>query len=104
MCLVFFSFTHLRAQVTPIDTIKPGNGPVKEQLKQIKSAKKTITDSAGNQPAKRPFIDTTIYNKYGDLLNDDKEYNKRYPFWKPEVEVIGVEDVFYMDNGQVFVK
>ena len=89
-CLVLFPFAHLHAQVTPTDTIKPGNGPVKEQLKQIKSAKKAITDSAGTQPAKRPFIDTTIYNKYGDLLNDDKEYNKRYPFWKPEVEVIGV--------------
>ncbi len=91
--LVFFFSTHLYAQVAPTDTIKPGNGPAKEQLKQIKSAKKTITDSAGTQPAKRPFIDTTIYNKYGDLLNDDKEYNKRYPVWKPFIEVLGV-DVF----------
>jgi hypothetical protein len=89
-CVLFFPCTLLFAQVTPVDTIKPGKGPAKEQLKQIKTAKNTVTDSAGNQPAKKPYIDTTVRNKYGDLLNDDKEYNKRYPFWKPEVEVIGV--------------
>jgi len=89
--IIFLSSTCLLAQVTPVDTIKPGNGPVKEQLKQIKDAKKTVKDStAGGQPVKNPLIDTTIQNKYGDLLNDDPKYNKRYPFWKPLVGVIGV--------------
>jgi len=81
-------------KVTPVDTIKPGSGPVKEQLKQIKAVKKTLTDStAGGQPKKNPFIDTTFQNKYGDLLNDDIKYNKRYPVWKPFVNILGV-DVF----------
>jgi hypothetical protein len=80
-------------KVTPVDTIKPGKGPVKEQLKDIKAAKKTLTDSAGNAPKKSPLIDTTIQNKYGDLLNDDPKYNKKYPLWKPVVEIVG-ENVF----------
>lgn len=88
--LILFSSACLFAQVTPVDTIKPGNGPVKDQLKQIKDAKKTIKDTTGNQPAKKPFIDTTIRNKYGDLLNDDPKYNPKYPFWKPLAGVIGV--------------
>jgi len=101
-CLLCFTSTWLLAQntipadsskktiptdtvkkVTPVDTIKPGNGPVKQQLKEIKAAKKTVTDSTGNQPAKKPFIDTTIQNKYGDLLNDDPKFNKKIAIWKP---------------------
>jgi hypothetical protein len=73
--LILFSSACLFAQVTPVDTIKPGNGPVKDQLKQIKDAKKTIKDTTGNQPAKKPFIDTTIRNKYCYLFNDDPKYN-----------------------------
>jgi hypothetical protein len=103
---IFFSSTGLFAQktdttkkpipkdtvkkVTPIDTIKPGNGPVKEQLKEIKAARKTITDTTGNQPKKKPFIDTTIYNKYGDLLNDDPKFNRKSSIWRPALEVFGV--------------
>lgn len=90
LCLALFSSARLLAQVTPVDTVKPGNGPVNEQLKQIKPAKKADTDSARNQPVKMAFTDTPIYNKYGDLLNDDKQYNKRYPVWKPFIEVLGV--------------
>jgi len=79
------------AQVTPIDTIKKGKGDPKEQLKQIKAAKvQQLSDSSGNQPKKNTLIDTTFRNKYGDLLNDDIKYNKRYPLWKPAVEVLGI--------------
>ncbi|MEP6610546.1 MAG: hypothetical protein ABJA76_01630, partial [Mucilaginibacter sp.] len=79
------------AQVTPIDTIKPGKGDPKEQLKQIKAAKvNQLSDSAATQPKKSPLIDTTVRNKYGDLLNDDIKFNPKYPFWKPAVEVLGV--------------
>jgi len=91
LLLILISSTSLFAQtVTPVDTIKPGNGPVKQQLKEIKAAKKTITDSTGNQPKKSPLIDTTIQNKYGDLLNDDITLNKKYPIWKPALEVLGI--------------
>ncbi|MEO6521502.1 MAG: DUF3943 domain-containing protein [Mucilaginibacter sp.] len=79
------------AQVTPVDTIKPGKGPADQQLKQIKATKvKLLSDSGASQPKKSPFIDTTIQNKYGDLLNDDKKLNLKYPIWKPAVEVLGI--------------
>lgn len=91
-CFMFLCSGYLFAQnPAKIDTIKPGMGPVKQQLKEIKAAKKTITDSiGGTEPKKNPLIDTTIQNKYGDLLNDDIKYNKRYPLWKPVLEVAGV--------------
>jgi len=89
--LLIFSTCLFAQTVTPVDTIKPGNGPVKEQLKDIKAAKKTLTDSTGgNEPKKNALIDTTIQNKYGDLLRDDIKYNIKYPLWKPVVEVLGI--------------
>lgn len=79
------------AQVTPADTIKPNKGDPNQQLKQIKEVKtKTLADSTNGEPKKNPVIDTTVFNKYGDLLNDDIRYNKKYPFWKPAVEVLGI--------------
>jgi len=92
-CLLFLlpGYLFAQAKVTPVDTIVPYKQAPKQQLKQIKEAKKTLTDSTGgNEPKKKPFIDTTIYNKYGDLLNDDKQYNPKYPVWKPVVNVVGV--------------
>jgi len=92
--LILTSASVLAQKVTPIDTIKPGKGDPKVQLKQIKAAKvQQLSDSTGGQPKKNPFIDTTFRNKYGDLLNDDIKYNKKYPMWKPAVEVLGI-DVF----------
>jgi hypothetical protein len=92
ICLFLFAAVTTSAQVvTPVDTIKPGNGPRKEQLKQIKEVKaKTLVDSTNNEPTKHPLIDTTIQNKYGDLLNDDITLNKKYPIWKPALQVVGV--------------
>jgi len=80
------------AQTKPIiDSIIPGKAPVKQQLKEIKAVKsQLLSDSAAGEPHKNsPLIDTTIQNKYGDLLNDDKKYNPKYPLWKPIVEVVG---------------
>jgi len=82
----------LFAQKKPIiDSIIPGKAPVKEQLKEIKTIKsQLLSDSVAGEPHKNsPLIDTTIQNKYGDLLNDDKKYNQKYPVWKPIVEVVG---------------
>ncbi|MDB5114534.1 MAG: hypothetical protein JWQ79_26 [Mucilaginibacter sp.] len=91
LLLLLFSGYSFAQKVTPTDTIVPGKGAPKQQLKQIKEAKvKTLSDSTGNQPKKSPLIDTTIQNKYGDLLNDDKQLNKKYPVWKPAVQVVGI--------------
>src|ERR1700712_4802114 len=87
-CLFIISSTGLFAQQTKLDTIVPGKGTPNEQIKRSKELKKQLlSDSAGQAPKKSSFVDTTIRNKYGDLLNDDKQYNKKYPVWKPAVNV-----------------
>jgi hypothetical protein len=64
------------------DTIKPAKGNVKKQLEQIKERKiKLHSDSTGNEPLKSRLIDTTVQDRYGDLLNDDPKYNKRSSFF-----------------------
>jgi hypothetical protein len=77
-------------KVAPNDTINRSKGNDDKQLEKIKEVKvKKLSDSIGNEPAKSALVDTTKQNKYGDLLNDDKTYNKRYPLWKPGLEVVG---------------
>jgi hypothetical protein len=94
LALLLLSTMGLSAQqkTTPIDTIIPGKGPVKEQIKQIDEKKKALLSEpeAGTAPKKSPLIDTTKQNKYGDLLRDDTAYNKKYPLWKPALGVFGV--------------
>jgi hypothetical protein len=76
-------------KVAPTDTITPGKGKPEMQLKEIKKEKvKHLSDSYGNEPKKSSLVDTTVQNKYGDLLNDDTMYNKKYPLWKPLVQVV----------------
>jgi hypothetical protein len=59
-------------KVAPSDSIIPAKGNPKEQLKKINEEKvKHLSDSTGNQPKKSSLVDTTVQNKYGDLLNDD---------------------------------
>lgn len=81
----------LAAQAVPVkDTIVPAKGNPELQLKEIKKEKKELlTDSANGEPTKNPLIDTTLTNKYGDLLNDDTAYNKKYKIWKPALQVLG---------------
>jgi hypothetical protein len=93
LCLIFFASTCVFAQkTTKIDTIVPGKGPPKQQIKQSKEVKKQLlSDSTGgNEPKKSRMVDTTVKNKYGDLLNDDIKFNKKYPVWKPAIEVLGI--------------
>jgi hypothetical protein len=87
---LLFSQLIYAQQPLKTDTIKPGKGNPDKQLKDIKERKILFhSDSKGNQPKKSINIDTTIQNKYGDLLNDDIEYNKKYPLWIPAVETFG---------------
>ena len=77
-------------QTVKADTVKPGKGNAKKQVEEIKDRKiKLHSDSKGNEPKKSALVDTTIQNKYGDLLDDDPEYNKKYPLWKPALGVVG---------------
>jgi len=84
-------------KVIPIDTIVPGKGSPNQQIKQSKEIKAAIlSDSTGGKaPKTSPLIDPTKQNKYGDLLNDDINYNKKYPVWKPAVNVLGINAFTY---------
>jgi hypothetical protein len=83
----------LPAQSPARDTIVPAKGDIKGQLKQIKERKSAEhTDSANTEPKKSPSLDSTKYSRYGDLLNDDPEYNRKSPIWKPALQV-AVENV-----------
>ncbi|MFC5272258.1 DUF3943 domain-containing protein [Adhaeribacter terreus] len=101
LCLL--SVAQLSAQViTAPDTINPQKGNREQQLKKIESRKeKLFSDSLGNEPANAVWLDSTKFNKYGDLLHDDPEYNKRQPLWKPAVEVVGVNALFMAFNRYV---
>ncbi|WP_114784180.1 DUF3943 domain-containing protein [Botryobacter ruber] len=101
--LILWSVVHLRAQVVPApDTINPANGNRKQQLKEIKERKKVLfSDQPGHAPTDTSLLDRSLYNKYGDLLNDDPLYNKRQPIWKPAVQVVGVNALFMGFNRYV---
>jgi len=91
-------------KVAPTDTITPDKGTPKEQLKEIKEVKvKQLSDSTGNQPKKSALVDTTVQNKYGDLLDDDSLYNKRYPCWKPALGVLGI-NAFVLSLDRYYLK
>lgn len=77
------------------DTIKPAKGNWKQQLEAIKQKKiRLFSDTLGNEPSNTFLLDTTRYNKYGDLLYDDLKYNKRQPLWKPITQTAGVNLLF----------
>lgn len=87
--LLFSPFLYAQPSVKA-DTIKPAKGNVDKQLEVIKERKTELhSDTLGNQPLKSPLIDKTVYNRYGDLLEDDTSYNKKYALWKPAVETLG---------------
>ena len=99
ICLFLLTSNYLHAQtvapqnpkkVAPNDTIVPGKGTRETQIRKIDEAKvRYLSDSNGNEPRKSKLVDTTMQNKYGNLLEDDPEYNKRYPLWIPAAEVVG---------------
>lgn len=83
--------------------MKPGHGSREQQLQQIKARKaRLFRDSlGGTEPTNAFLLDTTRFNKYGDLLHDDPDYNPRQPFWKPAVQVLGVNAVFMGFNRYI---
>jgi len=97
---LFASFTLTAQVITAPDTINPNKGNREEQLKEIKEEKKQLTDSTLTKP-QVVALDSTLYNKYGDLLNDDPVYNKRQPIWKPDAEVLGENVGFWAFNRYV---
>src|SRR6266513_1659772 len=42
------------------------------------------------------------HNMYGDLLNDDPEYNPKYPWWKPALGVVETNIFSWTVNRYIF--
>ena len=100
--LIFFLFRIQAQNVVSHDTIVPAKGNVKGQLKEIKKEKVVNhSDSKGSQPTPA-LVDTTLQNKYADLLNDDTAYNKRYSLWIPAVETFGFNAFVFSIDRYVF--
>ncbi|MBV9988383.1 MAG: DUF3943 domain-containing protein [Chitinophagaceae bacterium] len=97
--LLCFSFVYGKAQTVERDTIIRDSGNVNRQLKEIKKEKAAqFSDSAAHAPS-RKGLDSSLYNSYGDLLNDDPVYNPKAPVWKPLFGVIRSDlSTFLMDR------
>jgi hypothetical protein len=89
--LLFSSLLYAQQPARP-DRIIPGKGKANRQVEEINKKKKNLhSDSVGNEPKKSVLIDTLVQNKYGDLLDDDTAYSKKYPVWKPALQVLGAD-------------
>lgn len=87
------------------DTIIPAKGNTEKQLKRIRQKKIRLhSDSTGNQPLKSALIDSTIQNRYGDLLNDDTLYNKKAPLWRGATEILSADVIAWGVSRFIFNK
>ncbi len=104
ICILFFfvlTSTFLQAQKR--DTV-PETGDKNKRLKEIEEKKDNLLkdDSTGTEPKKSIHVDTTKQNKYGDLLNDDPEFNKKYPLWIPAAEGLGFNALTFAIDRYIF--
>lgn len=81
--------------------------PAKDRLPQIVTIKpagaETVNiNTSGKEQSGAMLADSLLRNRYGDLLNDDKRYNPRYPVWKPAVEVLGINGFVWSLDRFVF--
>lgn len=84
----------------------PTDSPNSLQVDTIKGTPDEKIIKSNADPANKydqiESIDSTKYNMFGDLLNDDPVYNKKYPFWIPVVEVLGLHALIGSVNMYVF--
>ncbi len=80
--LLFSSF--LKAQFIAI----PDNSHLSLSTHFEKPHHKYLTLASLDTLKPHPANDTGSHNFYGNLINDDSQYNKRYPVWEPALEVI----------------
>src|SRR5258706_11268309 len=97
--LIFFLLlvnVTIRQDINVIDSPKIIDSSSLNAIAADSSFKSTDTSNL-SKPGNTTIRNTIIYdsstdnrphNKYGDLLNDDPAYNKRYPVWIPATRVI----------------
>src|SRR3569833_1184677 len=86
--LVFSTIAQAQADTARVDTTIVDTTIVQRDaatvLPVISPARKTIVvQQQDSFPVRQ-----TLYNKYGDLLNDDPVYNRRKPLWVPLSRVL----------------
>ena len=100
--LLILPLFSLRAQILPKTDTTVSKSEINQQLKEIKKEKIELhSDSTGSEP-KKILVDTTKQNKYGDLLNDDPVFNKKYPIWKPIAAVFVSNTATFLVDRYVF--
>ena len=99
LLFILGSFGLLQAQEISADTINPDKGDRNQQLREINSRKEKLLLDTLSQETVLP--DSTLYNKYGDLLQDDPGYNKRQPLWQPAFQVAGINALFMGFNRYI---
>ena len=83
-------YTHAQSNQKSDDNASKNVNHNRQLKKKQENKKHLLSDESGLEPKKIGLVDTTVQNKYGDLLNDDSLFNKKYPIWIPAVEVFGV--------------
>jgi len=79
--LIASSFLNAQVKHVPAksDQIFPAKGNRDKQQEKIKPGREVLrSDKSGSENEKSARIDTTLQNRYGNLLDDDPEYNKKY--------------------------
>lgn len=109
----FFTFTFLQAQALPaadstalnlVSEVLPDSGASASGVSASGRGEAVPLfqpDSLSRQAMPPVPLDSSRYNKYGDLLRDDPEYNPRQPIWKPAIQVLGVNALFMGFNRYV---
>ena len=69
------------------------------QNKEKDKEKKDTTILNDNPPTAK---DTTTHNHYGDRLEDDPFYERKYPLWKPAIEVVGANAFIFAIDRYLF--
>lgn len=84
------SIANTKVKQSEVDSVFPAKDRLPQTAIVTPTNRKQDTAPASKQMRTDQRADSLPRNKYGDLLNDDKRFNPRYPVWKPAVEVVGI--------------
>ena len=90
MKILLLSFVLLTATTTIIAQSTDDSLTIKSADSTIKLTDlNTNTSDTVSVSFQTDTVPKSLYNKYGDLLNDDPQFNPKYPWWLPSVRILG---------------